>query len=85
MSAILNFATVDSSKKDLLFFDMWYECLPPFVIIGACIAVTGWGLKICDRLFQEGKVFIYVMKNLDLINICVLVSEAFWRFYSKTL
>lgn len=80
MSAILNFATVD-----LLSFDMWYECLPPFVIIGACIAVTGWGLKICDRLFQEGKVFIYVMKSLDLINICVLVSEAFWRFYSKTL
>lgn len=79
MSAILNFATVD-----LLSFDMWYECLPPFVIIGACIAVTGWGLKICDRLFQEGKVFIYVIKSLDLIvywsaklsGVCIVYSKS---------
>ncbi|RMX36854.1 hypothetical protein pdam_00001035, partial [Pocillopora damicornis] len=44
---------------------MWYECLPPFVIIGACIAVTGWGLKICDRLFQEGKPSRYSLDKFD--------------------
>lgn len=35
---------------------MWYEALPGLIIIGSCIAFTGWGLKVVDRLFQEGKV-----------------------------
>ena len=60
-----------------LAFDMWYECLPPFVIIGACIAVTGWGLKICDRLFQEGKVFI----NNKVLNIWTWICMHIWPVY----
>ena len=80
-SAILNFLVSDfrhSNKWDSLSFDMWYECLPPFVIIGACIAVTGWGMKICDRLFQEGKVFINE-KSFDIwTRICMLYG---WPAY----
>ena len=37
-------------------FQMWYEALPPFIIIVGCITVTGVGMKYIDRLFLEGKV-----------------------------
>ena len=37
---------------------MWYEALPPFIIMAGCITVTGYGLKIIDKLFLEGKVSV---------------------------
>lgn len=53
---ILDFVGILQTKQDSLSFQMWYEALPGLVIIGSCIAVTGLGLKVVDRLFQEGKV-----------------------------
>ncbi|XP_078380585.1 NADH dehydrogenase [ubiquinone] 1 alpha subcomplex subunit 1-like [Oculina patagonica] len=44
---------------------MWYEALPGLVIIGSCIAATGLGLKVVDRLFQEGKPSRYNVDNFD--------------------
>lgn len=38
---------------------MWYEALPPFIIMAGCIAATGYGLKFIDKLFLEGKVKIF--------------------------
>ena len=35
---------------------MWLEALPPFMIIGGCIAVTGIALKYLDQFENKGKV-----------------------------
>lgn len=53
------------SKKNPLSFQMWYEALPGLIIIGSCIAFTGWGLKVVDRLFQEGKPSRYNLDKFD--------------------
>lgn len=41
---------------DISTLEMWYEALPPFIIMAGCITITGYGLKIIDKLFLEGKV-----------------------------
>ena len=36
--------------------EMWLEALPPFIIIGGCITVTGIALKYLDKFENKGKV-----------------------------
>ena len=35
---------------------MWPEALPPFIIIAACITVTGYSLRFLDKIQNNGKV-----------------------------
>lgn len=44
---------------------MWYEALPPFIIMAGCITITGYGLKIIDKLFLEGKPRRYNLDDFD--------------------
>lgn len=55
-------------KRDLCSFEMWYEALPPFIIMAGCITITGYGMRFIDYLFLEGKV------NCSALRCCVQAS-----------
>jgi hypothetical protein len=44
---------------------MWPEALPPFIIIAACITVTGISLRLLDRWENNGKPRRYKVDQWD--------------------